>query len=1405
MRQLQAGYILDSVRETLEKEFEKETVGGLFKHLSHFDIEITSNEQYDNSEINQILFVADNLISRGLPTRPSLFVEKELLNKFKIATQDDRELEIGSIKFDLNSTKELNEKLFRVFHIIDPRINPINQKIKSWENHLGSEFEENFLYEKLPKNVSPLWVQILESQRDLENILRFSTSIEDEVEQYINGTINIFKEQRVDFSLEFPYKVAGKRGVVIEVDGSQHEEKRQQLVDTTRDEAVEKAQWLKTIRLKTTEWNLLSEKLKPIKELEKENYFKVLKSNFENPLYKDREGQTALQLAIIPLGIARIQKTLLHLLLEGKLNIKDKEWNIGILERDVPCSKIAIDDFQSLLSSLFQLQEKPFALPQINLFVENTMEFNQFEFCYTRPIPKDISLSAFIDFSILQKTGISSLENSLNAKTKVLVRSSHSVNTNRQFKTDGLIKYKPLGERNTRENKFHENKEQVKVLEKFVQDIFRKIEFRPGQVEIINRALQGLSVIGLLPTGSGKSLTYQLASLLQPGMVIVIDPIKSLMKDQFEGLIKNRIDAAVFLNSSVKGKARKIVLERITNAQTIFSFVSPERLQDDTFRKDYLLKASNLNNHYFSFCVIDEAHCVSEWGHDFRTSYLRVGDNARNFCKAKNKKALPFIALTATASYDVLSDIQRELKIPEETSIVRLEKLDRPELQFIISDVVADIDPELGTGYNNRLILGQTKQDHLLNIIKHIPELYSEFLNNKNVVKEAEIFKMNFKPNNFQKDNFYMQEGNESNAGLIFCPHKTWLYGVIGNAAVIKEKFPFLKVGTFIGVDGALKKEEREKIEKENEKNQSAFIDNELNLLAATKAFGMGIDKPNIRYLIHFNYPSSIESYYQEAGRGGRDKKLSLGVILFNKQLVKSKEKFERVTEDGEITEVIEETEITIDKDILQSFHRKNFKGIAKEKKLLFELLNEIRFPSKKFANFIEDRIFDEFETVVQLRVATNNTQRQVLYINPKVGSIYLDRDNYPFYINEENNLANANQVSSFIQKIISTEKPPNHSAYDWLSQFTPSSTQDGIEKLLNNPQKPDKFIVVIPFTNNGIEKITEFLISKELNFTDRLVYEAQKYCFDKEEFISNLSETTAIPTEIKTTLGKLFNEIRNEEDTFKVIYRLSIIEVIDDYTIDYNSKTVSAYISRKPSGHYTLKLKEYLLQYSSPEKVDENLKRLPFFKGSSEIQKCLGFLIKFVYEETASQRKAAIDATEDACIIGLEEDGSKKFKEFVDLYMNSKYARPQYLPADTEKGLKADFSVVLKYMDLVRTDIGEVNNFKHLRGAAVRLLVQRPDNFVFILLKSFSVLLIEKENENFTREAQLDFINGFVKLFETTKEDVIAVKEKVETFKSKIRNFDNDAAELLDEAESSLYLKLHTHWTINFNNKFTL
>lgn len=1407
MIQLQAGYVLDCVREVFGEKYKKTEVQGLLKQLSFFDVEVISSiSNYDNSSFEKTLSVVHNIISRGLPTRPSLWLENQILDCFKsIVKQDIKELEIGTIRMKLVADETLVQKLFEALHIIDPELKGENiskYKSPSWEN-LGSEFEEGFLYKELPQHASPMWTQLFESQRELENVLRFSTNTEDEVDKYLNGSIQIFNQQQLDFSFEFPYEVNNQRGLIVEIDGSQHEEQNQKYIDGNRDAATEKAKWGNAFRIKTTEWNNIDRRIAHFRNLEEEQLFLLLKQNFESPLYQESDGLNALELCLMPFAVARIQKTILHLLFEGKLDINAEEWNIAILEQDVPCGNLAIKDLEETIKTLLHLQGVIRKLPKVNVVVESSNNFAHSSFYNPARIDEDEVYDLFIDISLLQRSGLTKVNESINAKTRVLIRSAHSPKTKRCFKTNELIAYKKLGKKNKKKNVFEEDKEQVESLEKFVQDIFRKTAFRPGQVEIINRAIRGKSVIGLLPTGSGKSLTYQLTSILQPGMAIVIDPIKSLMKDQYEGLLKNYIDGAVYINSSLNAKKRAIAIDKITNAETIFAFVSPERLQDDNFRNE-LLETSNFNKNYFSYCVIDEAHCVSEWGHDFRTSYLHLGNNARNYCKTKSGNAIPFFALTATASYDVLSDIQRELDITDESSVIRLEKLDRPEIQFKIVDVVADYSDNEDLGWTTQTILGEAKQQKLITTLLQIPEYYESFYNNQQIIDEAkEIFDgKDIRMDNFDPETFFNQTGEDSNAGLVFCPHRRSYFGVLDNKAKLSEYFS--KIGSFIGGD-----------DKNNDATQAEFVGNKLDLLVATKAFGMGIDKPNIRYVLHFNYPSSIESYYQEAGRGGRDRKLALGVILFNQQKLNSSEMIETVDEDGNITVHFEELNISIDKNLLYSFHSNNFKGIAKEKRLLAELLTEIKFPSHKITNDIEDRILQEHGVIIKLKPWSSPAGAKRLYINTNVfgedyGYINLNDEGLRFYATTPGK-PNAQVITSSIRDIIHNEKTDSE-VFEWLNTFVASHKEVGIEKLLSDSKVTDSFQVIIPFVNDEIATIAEFMSNNEFPLSAKTVERSQNFCSTGEKFIENLSRDLGhpIPEASHPELKKKFLQIRNEEDTYKAIYRLSVIGVIDDYTVNYNAKTITAYISKKPAGHYLLKLEGFLRRYNSEKKTKELMERVPFYRGSNDLHRCLGFLIKFVYEHVANLRKKSIDAMEEACIVGLDHNqGSRGFKEFIDLYMNSKYARPEFLPEHTKDGEYSSLELIMDYIDRITTDTGgQINNLKHLRGATTRLITQSikySENYSLHILKAFSILAIEVQYdaEVFIQEAKENFIIGFLKMVE---EEVLSTDDAFILFDKiihRFNEFDFRISEEIEDLRSFLSLKLNTNWTKNFTDKF--
>ena len=368
------------------------------------------------------------------------------------------------------------------------------------------------------------------------------------------------------------------------------------------------------------------------------------------------------------------------------------------------------------------------------------------------------------------------------------------------------------------------------------------------------------------------------------------------MKDQYDGLVNAGIDTCAYINSTITKKDREKAERRMEESKLQFVFLSPERLAIYKFRKK--LKNMEELNVYFSYGVIDEVHCVSEWGHDFRFSYLHLGRNLYNYVRAKNGE-ISLIGLTATASFDVLADVERELSgngafpLDAET-IVRYENSNRLELQYKIEKVNIKFDED--PNYDKKNIIAphlpravkisnnwdfyNAKQYFLKNYIKIIPN----YINEIQTADSIQIIKNNFierQGNNIGVDielktnistDYYSKKTEYSEAGIVFCPHKNKTgISVYSNEKALQDLIP--DVGTFSGGDDD---------DNSSMENLELFRKNKQPIMVATKAFGMGIDKPNVRFTINLNYSSSLESFVQEAGRCGRDRKMALSVILLS-------------------------------------------------------------------------------------------------------------------------------------------------------------------------------------------------------------------------------------------------------------------------------------------------------------------------------------------------------------------------------------------------------------------------------------------------------------------------------------------------------------------------------------------
>ncbi|WP_195866692.1 DNA helicase RecQ [Aerococcus sanguinicola] len=324
-------------------------------------------------------------------------------------------------------------------------------------------------------------------------------------------------------------------------------------------------------------------------------------------------------------------------------------------------------------------------------------------------------------------------------------------------------------------------------------------QFRPGQEEIVEAILDGRDVLGVLPTGGGKSLCYQLPALALEGLTLVISPLISLMKDQVDSLHEHGIRAA-YLNSASSWEEVQCLRQALGQGDLDLLYVAPERLKHPAFI-DWMREVK------LSQVAVDEAHCVSQWGHDFRASYREIG----GFIEALDQRPV-VSAFTATATAYVRQDIIQQLGLEDPRLVVN--SFDRPNLKL-------------------RVLEPQSKWEALRQ------ELHPE---------EAMIIYANTRK---QVDQLYDR--------------------------LRQAKFKVVRYHAGLSAE-------------EREAGQNAFIYEEVNLIVATNAFGMGIDKPDVRKVIHYNMPTDLESYYQEAGRAGRDGLPAEAILLYHaKDIVAAK------------------------------------------------------------------------------------------------------------------------------------------------------------------------------------------------------------------------------------------------------------------------------------------------------------------------------------------------------------------------------------------------------------------------------------------------------------------------------------------------------------------------------------
>lgn len=782
MQELHAGYVSAALWEkVLRKELDPALDwGAVLCGLSHFVID---KELKLAGKIDPVVPILTNLLSRGLPTLPSLFVERTLAQRTGLIqveeagkTADTQAFETA-FTVDFAGIKAMMEQALCAFtHHANLKAAP-GFTLPEFD----SEEEAQFFAGPLTQALGPA-IQVVERQRPFETVV----------------ADNQFKDQRVDFCLEFPDATGDAcRGAIIEWDGSghHHQKPNQRYLDERRDKACRKAGWI-PLRFPVAAASSVMQD----PDLEKvlvHPYFKRLAENAARPLQADPVGGQVLDLVTTPLAIARIHAVLLQLAQAGKLQLDAPIWRICVVEREYPCASLAAEDFGLWLRHLFDLYAPDRNVPKIEITAVRPKDQQSVQAAVAEASQKPFDV--LLDVSVLQRYGTTKdLLPDISAAIQLTLRSGY-----RRLRKPRLVTADPVEPRVAGEA-------EEQALAFFLKNIFRKGSFRERQLDIIRRTLRHQSSIALLPTGAGKSLTYQLSALLQNGLVIIIDPIKALMKDQVDNLRALGIDCTAFINSNMEYTERKRVGDAFARGQYKFTFVSPERLLIKEFRK----QLSAMGEHFFCFAVVDEVHCVSEWGHDFRTAYLRLGENLRRFCICRNRQ-IPILALTGTASYEVRDDIQRELQLMGgDAGLIHPKKMGRDELKFKV------VPLESARNERSWKDAARVKRNKLPTVLEEIarqPQFCCTF------------------------EKLVDPERPGHGTGLVFCPHAGGSHGVGEVRDCIATAYPALEERKLLGIYAGKRKDTEE--DHDMVKAQDDFKNGKVTVLACTKAFGMGIDK----------------------------------------------------------------------------------------------------------------------------------------------------------------------------------------------------------------------------------------------------------------------------------------------------------------------------------------------------------------------------------------------------------------------------------------------------------------------------------------------------------------------------------------------------------------------------------
>jgi ATP-dependent DNA helicase RecQ len=1231
--QSSAGYILESLRSAVVPTGgDKFTVAKLFAAACCFDADITTASDGKKIPELTVFEVAANLLTRGLPTRASL--------QFNVRFEAAFPEAIRNIGATMHDGELASRRLSAALLPYDPRLSG-QDSIKRFQGVVSQEFLK-LLLPAVQKTLGAAAIQLLRVQES---------------------------------SLLLPLPIAG-----AELSGVRF------LPDGTESKSPLQATWI-TIEV-GKDAAALNTKLAALVS-EHPAQFQPLIDAGRTPLLRTEEGMQLLQLLYSPLGAARIQHVLLDCILSGVLDLSAAEWDIAIVERDVPCAAVAVEDLTTLLERLFVLEGASRKLPRINLQVYASAEFANSPLHAAGGLRPTVlapgntvaPCGLLLDVAMLRTADIPEPVIPFPETAIVRIRSAVSMQNHRPCTNSAAMVYKGLG-RHTSAG-FEISDEAEAALLGLLEDVFGYTAFKPGQLEFLSRLLRGEHVITAMPPAAGKTLPVLLASVLQSTATLIVAPSSDLLCDTAAALDAAGIDGYILLREEARRDERLASLRMLSGGNVLISLV-PAKLFDSEDVRNALVDARRTGV-TFARAVIDEAHSCSEWSHDPRFAMQHIAGRVCAGVSSAPFRHVPLAMLTASMSPRVHSHLLGQL-----ASALQLSRVEKSWLLLIPGALPPGV----------RLTPIVTSADSLDETSAEIRKLLTGLPEALRRAEEHELRKPTESDTGL--DDLFSEKGN--GAVVVFAPDAATVsqrYGA--NDAGLAENLagPPFRIARYTGTDVEHTRVGRQ-ILRDAAAERKSFSRGEANLLVSTRAWGIGSHRTGVRATIHTQPSASVARLIQECSRAGHNGEHAYCYVRIPKRIL------QRKAGDGKQRS---------GPDLQQGFS-----SAAREKQILSDILKEITYPEDTNTSRIANLLSDEFG----IPILTSYWQRNLderLYLQTRKGESlgYIDLvalTVVPDASYTDQTFARDALEFAYRQSIAEAGSGPSLSA--WVSATFPSDVEDGILRQMKDFDIGAGFTLRIGFENDKEPILTQIhsLLWRRADIQIQRKILSEIAAETWESFTSQIEERTQqlgvfanMDQDLGLALQQMFLKIRSRADTERAILRMMALGAVSDAVAYPASRRFALTVNVRRDAEYREALENYVRMLMPEKDAERVLQVLPTYTGDSVLEQCLFFLIDHLYRWIGEFHDREAADLDFLLRTAEREDAEQRFHATAVHTLISRYARPDGLPRTLEQDGRGQLRELLLIVEGLEADgPGAVlEHARHVRRSCEMLLQTNP------------------------------------------------------------------------------------------------